>query len=44
MLAPKAISCGVAPRKSASADRAASIIASVSTLLGYRQCVLALWW
>ena len=35
MLAPNAISAGEAPRKSATAARAAAIIASVSSLVGY---------
>ena len=44
MFAPKTISCGVALKKSANARRASSSIRSVSALVGYSQCVLALWW
>ena len=44
MFAPNAISAGRPPRKSASAARAAASAASVSALVGYAQCVFALWW
>ena len=43
MLLPNAISDASAFRKSASADRAAAISASVSMLVGYAQSVFALW-
>ena len=35
---------GRAPEKVGECRPASPIIASVSTLLGYRQCVFALWW
>ena len=44
MLAPKAISSAPALRKWASAWRESAMIRSVSTLVGYSQQVLALWW
>jgi hypothetical protein len=44
MLAPNAISFGLAFKKSASTLRAKSMITSVSSLVGYAQWVLALWW
>ena len=42
MFAPNTISSGDAFEKSASASRAPAMIASVSSLVGYAQCVFAL--
>jgi hypothetical protein len=44
MLAPKAISVGLAFNKSANAAAPPPTPQSVSALVGYAQWVLALWW